>query len=555
MQFNSYQFLFVFVPLLLAGFYVATRLRGPSAARAWLLLASIAFYAYANLLSLVILLPAILIYFAIAKAIVRTDESNTRARTAWFILGVALNIAFLGYFKYRNFFLDSANQLFGAQFALLPLILPLGISFITFQMIAFLADVQSGQVKSFSLFEFLLFALFFPRAVAGPIVHWEEVMPGLTGEAPRWRNSNLAVGIALFSIGLFKKAVIADGVAVWVTPAFAAQPPGSTLTLIPAWVGALAYTFQLYFDFSGYTDMALGLARLFGVRLPMNFNSPLKSSSIVEFWSRWHITLTRFLTAYLYTPMVMGWTRRRMQLNRPVLRGKRSTLSAFLALTAVPTLITMGISGFWHGAGTQFIVWGLLHGLMLTINQAWRTWRPRFWPDQESYHRVMRPAGFLLTFFGIATTFVFFRARSIDSAVSILGSMFGAHGVTIPHAIGDRLGAFGLWLQGLGVAYDWSSGSGFFIEIAWVVVLFVASTRLPNSLELTRRYEPALDFEPPAETEPTTAAAPASPRRARRTWIPREIALNGAGAAWLAFLFIAGVLALSRGGGFLYWKF
>lgn len=551
MLFNSYEFLFAFVPLLLLGFYLASRLQAARLTRAWLLLASIAFYAYSNLLSLAILLPVILMDFAIAMAIVRTDESRKGARAAWFVVGVTLNILFLCYFKYRNFFVDSTNELFGSHFSLIPLILPLGISFITFQMIAFLADVQSAQVKQFTLFEFLLFALFFPRAVAGPIVHWDEVMPQLTASPPRWQRSNIAVGTALFSIGLFKKAVIADGVAAFAAPAFAPLPPGGSLTLIPAWIGALAYTFQLYFDFAGYTDMAMGLARCFGVRLPVNFNSPLKSRSIVEFWGRWHVTLTRFLTAYLYTPIVLRLTRRRMARGKSVLRGKRSSVAAVVFLIGVPTLITMTISGFWHGAGTQFIVWGTLHGVMLTINQAWRTWRPRFWPDQESYQRVMKPVGFLLTFGGVVATIVFFRARSVDSALSILGSMFGTHGISIPHAIGDRLGTFGTALQGLGVGLDWSSGSQFISAFLWVAVLFVIATGMPNSLELLRRYEPALDFEP----EEATAAEQAPRRPIWMRLIPRHIVLEGAGASLLAALFVAGVLALSRGAGFLYWQF
>ncbi len=552
MLFNSYEFLFVFMPLLLAGWFFAVRFPGAAPARVWLLLASVAFYAYSNLISLAILLPAILVDFAIARALLRTEESRQLRRRLLFAGGIALNIAFLGYFKYRNFFVDSTNQLFGSHFGLIQMILPLGISFITFQKIAFLADVQSGQVKQFSLFEFLLFTLFFPRAVAGPIVHWEEVMPQL--KQPRWASGDLAVGIALFSIGLFKKVVIADGIASIAAPAFLPQPAGASLTLIPAWVGALGYTFQLYFDFSGYSDMALGLARCCGVRLPVNFNSPLKSTSLVEFWGRWHVTLTRFLTAYLYTPIVLTLTRRRMAGGKPILRGKRSSPSAVVSLIAVPTLLTMGISGFWHGAGTQFIVWGLLHGLVLTTNQAWRTWRPRFWPDHVSYERVMRPVGFILTFGFVVTSIVFFRARSVDSALSILGSMFGTHGVAIPHAIGDRLGALGQRLQHLGVAFDWSSGSQFIAAFVWIAILFIVGTTMPNSLDLTSRYEPALDFQPP---EPA-AGSTADGQRARWTLsrlVPQTITLNAFGAAALAAAFIAGVLALGRGGGFLYWQF
>jgi hypothetical protein len=286
----------------------------------------------------------------------------------------------------------------------------------------------------------------------------------------------------------------------------------------------------------------------------VNFNSPLKSRSIVEFWGRWHITLTRFLTAYLYTPIVMYLTRRRMARGQTVLRGKRSSASAVAILIGVPTFVTMTISGFWHGAGAQFIVWGLSHAVMLTINQAWRTWRPRFWPDQASYQRIMGRLGFVLTFGGFVTTIVFFRADSVGSAISILGSMFGSHGIAIPHAIGDRLGPLGVGLQTLGVSFDWSSGSQFLSAIVWLAVLFIVSTRLPNSLELLQRYEPALDFQT-SEPDRDGQAAAASSRHGPFSLVPRQITLSGVGAVMLAAMFVAGVLALGRGGGFIYWKF
>jgi D-alanyl-lipoteichoic acid acyltransferase DltB (MBOAT superfamily) len=559
MPFNSYEFIFVFAPLSVVGFWLLARFAGRTAALGWLALASMVFYAYASLESLAIIAPSILLDYLISILILRTDPTREGLRTALFAAGVAVNIAFLCYFKYKNFFLDTANSLFGAHFSLAPLILPLGISFLTFQKIGFLADVQSGRVKTVRLLDFLLFTLFFPRALAGPIVHYEEVMPQFSDAPARRIMANVVAGLFLFSIGLFKKTVIADGVAPFVPAAFDVPGPAGLLT---AWVGVLAYVFQLYFDFSGYSDMALGAARLFGVRLPMNFNSPLKATSILEFWSRWHITLTRFLTAYIYTPIVLHLTRARMAKGKPVLWGKRSTPAAIAILVGLPTLITMAISGLWHGAGWQFIVWGLLHGIYLTINQSWRMLRPRFWADQTSYERVMKPLGFVLTFSAVVLSLIFFRASSVTSAWSILGDMVGTHGIA-PATVQE--------LRLLGARFDWMPLWQPFAPFKWIVVLFLAVTLLPNSLELLRRFQPALDFPEDSAQGPERqvalsasvprfagANAPSAAAKLRTLWV--TIARDGIAVtrpmAWLAaLLFVLGVMTLNRGGTFLYGAF
>jgi len=282
--------------------------------------------------------------------------------------------------------------------------------------------------------------------------------------------------------------------------------------------------------------------------LPMNFNSPLKATSIVEFWSRWHVTLTRFLTAYVYTPLVLNLTRRRMAQGKPVLRGRKTAMSAILVLIGVPTLITMTISGFWHGVGFQFIVWGILHGVMLTINQAWRTLRPRFWRHQKSHDLIMTPVGFLLTFGGVIVTFVFFRASSVSAAIAVLRGMAGLNGATIPYAIGSRLGGLGAWLERIGVTYDWSSGSQLIAAGAWLAVLFVIVMAMPNSLELLAPYRPALDFQ-----TPETPAGEMTSSRNRLRLV--DIVQSRLGPAFVAVLAVAGVLGLHQATGFLYWQF
>jgi D-alanyl-lipoteichoic acid acyltransferase DltB (MBOAT superfamily) len=360
--------------------------------------------------------------------------------------------------------------------------------------------------------------------------------------------TDIAVAICLFSIGLFKKVVIADRVGDFANPVFAAPLTGEPVTLLAGWIGALAYTFQIYFDFSGYSDMALGIARIFGVVLPMNFNSPLKATSIVEFWSRWHITLTRFLTAYIYTPLVLNLTRRRMARGKPVLRGRNTRMSAILVLIGLPTLVTMTISGFWHGVGFQFIVWGILHGVMLTINQGWRALRPRFWRHQRSHDLIMAPVGFVLTFAGVIVTFVFFRASSVSAALSVLRGMAGLNGVTIPYAIGSRLGGLGAWLERVGVTYDWSGGSQLVAAVAWLAVLLVIVMAMPNSLELLALYHPALDFQRP---EPAAGEGRSLRERLRLL----DIVQSRLGPALVATLAVAGALGLHHASGFLYWQF
>ena len=398
MLFNSYTFIFAFLPVALLGYALIGRTQSRSAVLSWLIAVSVAFYGLWNPISLLIILPSVAVNYLLARwmqARLATGAEGDRQCTWILTLGIVFNLCFLGYFKYKNFFLDSANDLFGTHFALVATILPLGISFITFQKIAFLVDVRVGTIRTFDAFDFLIFVFFFPQLIAGPIVHYREMVPQFNAASHKLQASEIAVGLSLFAIGLFKKAVLADGIAPYANLAFGAAEQGQSLGLIQAWLGALAYTLQIYFDFSGYSDMAIGLARMFGIKLPANFNSPLKASSIIDFWSRWHMTLTRFLTAYAYTPLVMSMTRNRMARGQAVLGRNQRSVGAFVALVAWPSMATMFLSGLWHGAGVTFIVWGLLHGGYLIVNHGWRLWRPKW--DKTAYERWMKPLGFVLT--------------------------------------------------------------------------------------------------------------------------------------------------------------
>jgi alginate O-acetyltransferase complex protein AlgI len=403
MLFNSHVFIFVFLPVVAVAYFALAARAGGRAALAWLTAASLFFYGWWNPAYLPLILGSIGLNFAAGRLI---TASRPRWRRPVLVLGLAVNLGLLGYFKYAGFLAANANALLGTSLTVEAVVLPLAISFFTFQQIAYLVDVYRGEVGPHGLLDYALFVTFFPQLIAGPIVHHREMMPQFASPAARrFSWDDLAVGASVFVVGLFKKVVLADSLAVHASPAFAAAEAGAPLGAAEAWTGALAYTFQLYFDFSGYSDMALGAARVFGVRLPANFLSPYKATSVVEFWRRWHVTLSRFLRDYLYVPL--GGNRRgpwRRLLNLE---------------------ITMLLGGLWHGAGWTFVAWGALHGLYLGANHL----LARAFPGAE------RPAspggrvlGWLVTFLAVVVGWVLFRAATLEGAGRMLLAMAGLSG-------------------------------------------------------------------------------------------------------------------------------
>src|SRR5213078_193112 len=382
MLFSSYTFLFQFLPATVLAFAAARR-HSPRAGIMVLAGASLFFYGAWRPVYLLLLIASITINFALGLRM--QDPLRRRAAGSF---GVALNLAVLCYFKYTNFIFDSLNVLTGAPLPFVNIILPLGISFFTFQQIAYLVDVMRGARVERDIVSYTLFVSFFPHLIAGPLVHHAEMIPqfkrGRTG-----RSAVLAArGLAIFAAGLFKKVVIADNLAQFVSPVFAHLDAGGGVTTSWAWLATLAYTLQIYFDFSGYSDMAIGLALLFGIRLPVNFRSPYKASSIIEFWRRWHITLSRFLRDYLYIPL--GGNR----------RGR--------VRTYVNLLVTMLLGGLWHGAAWRFVLWGGMHGTGLAVE--------RWWDERRGTTAVHRPwLRWLLTFHMVCLAWVFFRADGLDT--------------------------------------------------------------------------------------------------------------------------------------------
>ena len=365
--------------------------------------ASLFFYGAWRPVYLLLLLASVAVNFGLG---LRMEDPLRRRAVGTF--GVALNLAVLGYFKYTNFILDSLNALTGAPLPFVNIILPLGISFFTFQQIAYLADVMRGAKVERDIVSYTLFVSFFPHLIAGPLVHHAEMIPqfkrGRTG-----RSSVLAArGLAIFAAGLFKKVVIADNLAQFVSPVFAHLDAGGGVTTPWAWLATSAYTLQIYFDFSGYSDMAIGLALLFGIRLPVNFRSPYKAASIIEFWRRWHITLSRFLRDYLYIPLGgnrLGEQRRYLNL-----------------------LVTMLLGGLWHGAGWNFLIWGGLHGVYLCINHLWQAWRvgqASAFASGLLVKRFAKGVSWAITFLAVVFAWVFFRARTIDGAWQMLSGLYG----------------------------------------------------------------------------------------------------------------------------------
>lgn len=451
MLFNSFGFLFIFFPITVIGFFLLAS-RNQALATIWIGLSSLFFYGWWDYHYIPLLLSSITLNYWTSWKISTANPSRKRH---WLILAISANLALLGYYKYAGFFISSTSSLTGIHLDTSNIVLPIGISFFTFTQLAFLVDTYQGKVNERRFTHYLLFVTYFPHLIAGPVLHHKEMMPQFRDERNyRPKLSNFVIGMAFFFIGLAKKVLIADNLSPYAGDLFgqSSQP-----SLIAAWGGVLAYTFQLYFDFSGYSDMAIGLSRVFGVKLPINFNSPYKSTNISEFWRRWHMTLSRFLRDYLYIPL--GGNR----------KGK---YRRYFNLTT-----TMLLGGLWHGAGWNFVIWGGLHGFYLGIHQAWcsrisRCGSPHN-PGGKQYIST------LITFVAVCFAWVFFRAPDISVSIEIIRGMLGLNGI-----------------------YSYENSYGNFLELKanieiWVYITLAAGLAFfsPNTQELVGKYISSSEIE------------------------------------------------------------
>jgi D-alanyl-lipoteichoic acid acyltransferase DltB (MBOAT superfamily) len=504
MVFNSPVFIFGFLPAVYIGFIVMHRIAGWRGAFLFLGAASLAFYAQSSLMLAGVLVGSVVANY-LAGTLIATLSGDRRVARIALVCAIALNVATLGYFKYSNFLIDIANQIAGRDAQHLALIVPIGVSFFTFVQIGYLIEVYNGQLERPSFDRYLLFIAFFPTVTAGPLTLSREMLDQM---GPRrdsaFEAQRLAVGLTLFGMGLFKKVVLADSIAIYADAVFGGVATGQGIGALESWIGAVCYALQLYFDFSGYSDMAIGLGYIFGLRLPLNFDSPFKATSISDFWRRWHITMTRFFTTYVFTPLAI--------------RGMRATRSSgplprAWSVVAMPAIVTFLIAGIWHGAGWTFVVYGLIHGVAIAINNVWR-----------EYIRIELPGAvaWVLTMAVVVTGLVVFRAPDLATAGIVCAQMWGFG--QIPAGVSELAP----------IALDVQRAVSMIFVLGLIVLL------MPNTQQILHRCWVSVAPEPPSAAQEAGLLA----------WRPGFMSALATAAA-----FVTALASLSASSTFLYYQF
>lgn len=438
--FNSYEFIFLFLPITLVIYFLLNKFNKNMLAKAWLVIASLYFYSYFNKSYLILIIVSILVNYFIGTEL-NMKTNNVIRRKVLLIFGVLFNLGALGYFKYYDFFIENINYIFKTNFNLLHIMLPLGISFFTFQQLSYVIDNYHRKNLNYDFLSYCLFVTFFPQLIAGPIVLPAEMLPQFENEENKkvnWENMNR--GLYIFSIGLAKKVIIADTIAHFANVGFDMM---ESLNFAEAWLTSVSYTLQLYFDFSGYCDMAMGIGMMFNIILPINFNSPYKSTNIQEFWRKWHITLGRFMTNYLYIPL--GGNR----------KGEQKTLrNLFIVFLA---------SGIWHGAGWNFVIWGMLHGICILIHRIWK----------NVGRKLPKLIGWFITINLVNIFWVFFRAKDLQSAVKVLRGMIDITTIT----------------DGISKVYKKLDSSAYREGLKFLVIAIIITFLLKNSYEKMKKFK------------------------------------------------------------------
>ena len=452
MLFNSYIFIFIYLPIVLGAFFAFCYFNLRKAAQLSLFVSSLAFYAYWDIRFLPLLCGSIVFNYVFGNLIYKASESNLRR--VYLVASIALNLGLLFYFKYLNFFVTSLNFMLPSEMNMINIVLPLGISFFTFTQIAYLVDVYQSKATPGGWDSYGLFVTVFPHLIAGPVLHHKEMITQFDDPKNyRWSSHNFAHGTFLFVMGLTKKVLIADNLFPFVSPVF---DNGQTyIPFIQAWIGALAYSIELYFDFSGYSDMAIGLGLCFNIKLPLNFHSPYQATSIIDFWRRWHITLSNFLKDYLYIPL--GGSR----------NGESSKLRNLL--------ITMFLGGIWHGANWTFVIWGLCHGIFLSINHLWR----------KLNINIPHFLAHMLTLFCVVVAFAIFRSPNLTVAFEVIKGLFGLNGIVLPESYEPKLA----FLKYYGVIFKTLPMSNVHLtDLVMIIVSLLATLILPNSMFWKERF-------------------------------------------------------------------
>lgn len=454
MLFNSYVFIFIFLPIAVLGYFSLNHLNKVTWAKAWLIGCSLYFYSFWSMKNLPLLLLSITINFLIARGL-RKDTIKI-SKSALFKIGLFFNIGLLCFFKYADFAIYNINWLLELKINPMIAVLPLGISFWTLQQIAYLMDSYEGLTEEKPFIDYAVFVSFFPQLISGPIVHYGQLMPQIENpENKKFKVDQFTLGIFLLCLGLVKKVLISEAFASWSKFGF---DQAETLDLLAAWKTSLSYTFQLYYDFSGYTDMAIGIAHMFNIQLPQNFNSPFRSKTIIEFWSRWHMTLSQFIGTYIFTPIV------------------RAMPKIDFRNTMIATFVSMFIAGIWHGAGWTFTLYGIFHGLALVVNHIWK----------KKKKKLPNWLAVFITFNFVNFTFVIFRAKTVSDAIKVYKGMIGLTGVVVPK--------IGVKSVGFLNAYGFSIGSYLKPNDYFMIAMFLGTIyvtrKMDNSLTLEKKFTP-----------------------------------------------------------------
>ena len=503
MNFTSYQFILIYLPIAYVGFLLSFRLGGWAWATNFLAVVSIAFYSMWGVWPLTVLILSIAFNYVVGRRI--GAASADKPKLAWNLLlfGLLGNLGALGYLKYMNFFVDVANQVTGSSLGYATHFVPIGMSFFTFIQIGYLIDAYNGRLIKHNLPRYVVFAAFFPCVTAGPLVLQREMMEQM--ESPpvgAFDLRRLIVGLTMFGLGLAKKVVLADSIAPMANTVFDGVAAGHQVSMITAWLGSVCYALQLYFDFSGYSDMAIGLGLIFGLKLPLNFDSPFKSSNISDFWRRWHMTMTRFFTSYVYSSVAMSGRRRtaRLELGR---------FGRYMVVAAVPSFITFMVAGVWHGSGWTYVIYGVMHGTAIAVYLGWR---------EFSNTRLPQPLAWALTMVTVVCGLVMFRAADVPTALTMFSAMWGMSTAMTGDFVTINAGN----------------------ALSVIILLGAITQLLPNTQQILHRDWPTIDVKP------DTAALDAG----LLAWKP-----GFRSALVSAFVLAVALTSIGSGSNFLYYKF